>query len=145
MGFEYDKKIHGICHPELVSGSRHVRFEEMNQYFVYILTNKTNNSSLYRSHQIILSGECMNIKTKMINGFTKKYNLTKLVYFEETSDVESAIEREKQLKNWHRDWKIKLINEFNPDWKDLSVWDEKRDAETILNQVQHKVQHDRKI
>jgi putative endonuclease len=52
---------------------------------------------------------------------TKKYNLTKLVYFEETSDVRSAIEREKQLKNWHRDWKIKLITDFNPEWKDLSV------------------------
>jgi hypothetical protein len=75
----------------------------------------------------------------------KNITFTKLVYFEETVDVESAIEREKQLKNWHRDWKVKLINEFNPDWKDLSVWDEKRDAETILNQVQHKVQHDRKI
>ncbi len=57
----------------------------------------------------------------MINGFTKKHNLTKLVYFEETSDVRSAIEREKQLKNWHRDWKINLITNVNPGWKDLSV------------------------
>jgi putative endonuclease len=64
-------------------------------------------------------------KSKMINGFTKKYNLTKLVYFEETSDVRSAIEREKQLKNWHRDWKIKLIDKFNPEWEDLSVEDKK--------------------
>ena len=68
-------------------------------------------------------------RNKMIDGFTKKYNLTKLVYFEETSDVSSAIEREKQLKNWHRDWKIKLINEFNPEWKDLSEEDKNRDAE----------------
>jgi putative endonuclease len=59
-------------------------------------------------------------KNKMIDGFTKKYNLTKLVYFEETSDVRSAIEREKQLKNWHRDWKISLVNQFNPKWNDLS-------------------------
>jgi putative endonuclease len=68
-------------------------------------------------------------KNKMINGFTKKYNLTKLVYFEETLDIQSAIEREKQLKKWHRDWKIKLINGFNPDWKDLSGENQKRDAE----------------
>ena len=57
----------------------------------------------------------------MIDGFTKRYNVTKLVYFEETFDVESAIEREKQLKNWHRDWKIRLINDFNPEWEDLST------------------------
>jgi len=67
-------------------------------------------------------------KNKVINGFTKKYNLAKLVYFEETSGVTSAIEREKQLKNWHRDWKIKLIDNFNPEWKDLSVEDKDRDA-----------------
>jgi len=62
-------------------------------------------------------------KNKVINGFTKRYNLTKLVYFEETSDIKSALEREKQLKNWHRDWKINLINNFNPKWKGLSVKD----------------------
>ena len=56
-------------------------------------------------------------KNKMIDGFTKRYNLTKLIYLEETSDIRSAIEREKQLKNWHRDWKMKLINNFNPEWK----------------------------
>jgi putative endonuclease len=53
-------------------------------------------------------------KNKMVNGFTKKYYLTKLVYFEATTDVKSAIGREKQLKNWHREWKINLIREFNP-------------------------------
>jgi putative endonuclease len=60
-------------------------------------------------------------KNKLIEGFTKKYNLTKLVYYEETKDVESAIAREKQLKNWHREWKINLVIGFNPEWKDLSV------------------------
>jgi putative endonuclease len=55
----------------------------------------------------------------MVEGFTKRYNLTKLVYYEETSDVQSALAREKQLKNWRRDWKIKLIDGFNPEWKDL--------------------------
>jgi putative endonuclease len=59
-------------------------------------------------------------KNKLAEGFSKKYNLNKLVYYEATDDVMSAIGREKQLKNWHRDWKIDLINESNPAWKDLS-------------------------
>jgi putative endonuclease len=59
-------------------------------------------------------------RNKLVEGFTNKYNLVKLVYYEAASDVESAIKREKQLKNWHRDWKINLITQFNPDWVDLS-------------------------
>ncbi len=59
-------------------------------------------------------------KNKLVDGFSKKYNLTKLVYYESTVDVASAIKREKQLKNWHRDWKINLIEENNVEWKDLS-------------------------
>jgi putative endonuclease len=59
-------------------------------------------------------------KNKLVEGFTKRYNLMKLVYYEVTEDVKSAITREKQLKNWHRDWKINLINQFNPEWEDLS-------------------------
>ncbi len=60
-------------------------------------------------------------KNKLIDGFTKKYNIDKLVYFEETADVKSAIEREKQLKGWIRERKNSLINSVNPDWKDLSI------------------------
>ncbi len=100
----------------------------MNQYFVYILTNKSN-KVLYIGVTNNIERRMYEHKNKMIDGFTKRYNLTKLVYFEETSDVRSTIEREKQLKNWHRDWKIKLINEFNPEWKDLSREDKNRDAE----------------
>ncbi len=85
----------------------------MNQYFVYILTNKSN-KVLYIGVTNNLERRMYEHKNKMIDGFTKKYNLTKLVYFEETSDVQSAIEREKQLKNWHRDWKIKLIDDSIP-------------------------------
>jgi putative endonuclease len=59
-------------------------------------------------------------KNKLVDGFTKRYNLSKLVYFEETTDVNSALEREKQLKNWHREWKINLIKQVNPEWRDLS-------------------------
>ncbi len=59
-------------------------------------------------------------KNKMIDGFTKKYNITKLVYYEETDDVQAAIEREKQIKGWLRRKKIALIESINPEWKDLS-------------------------
>lgn len=59
-------------------------------------------------------------KNKMIDGFSKKYNLTMLIYFEVVNSVEDAIRREKQLKNWHREWKIYLIESINKDWKDLS-------------------------
>ncbi len=59
-------------------------------------------------------------KNKLADGFTKKYNVNKLIYFETTNDVQSALEREKQLKNWHRDWKVNLISTLNPAWKDLS-------------------------
>ncbi len=89
------------------------------QYYVYILTNKSD-KVLYIGATNDLERRMYEHKNKMINGFTKKYNLNKLVYFETTSDVGSALEKEKQLKNWHRSWKINLINEFNSEWKDLS-------------------------
>ena len=60
-------------------------------------------------------------KNKAVEGFTEKYNVDKLVYFETTDSIESAIKREKQLKNWHREWKINLIKENNPDFRDLSL------------------------
>ncbi len=89
------------------------------QYSVYILTNKSNNV-LYIGVTNDLVRRIYEHKNKMVDGFTKKYNLTKLVYYEATTDVRSAIEREKQLKNWHREWKLNLIKEFNPEWRDLS-------------------------
>jgi len=89
------------------------------QYYVYILTNETN-KVLYIGVTNGLDRRIFEHKNKLVEGFTKKYNLTKLIYFEATGDIRSAIEREKQLKNWHRDWKINLINSFNPTWKDLS-------------------------
>ena len=60
-------------------------------------------------------------KNKIIEGFTKKYNVDKLVYYELTDSIETAINREKQLKRWHRQWKINLIKEMNPEFKDLSL------------------------
>ena len=92
---------------------------EDKQYYVYILTNKTN-KVLYIGVTNDLVRRVFEHKNKLVEGFTEKYNLTKLVYYDITGDVESAIKREKQLKNWHRDWKIKLITEFNAEWKDLS-------------------------
>lgn len=96
----------------------------MKQYYVYILTNKTN-KVLYIGVTNNLIRRMYEHKNKLVNGFTKKYNLRKLVYFEVTNDIRSALVREKQLKNWHRDWKISMINEYNPEWRDLTEdWDD---------------------
>jgi len=89
------------------------------QYYVYIITNKSN-KVLYIGVTNDLVRRAFEHKNKILEGFTKRYNLTKLVYYEVTNDIESAIRREKQLKNWHRDWKINLIARFNPEWEDLS-------------------------
>jgi len=93
--------------------------KKVHQYFVYILTNRTN-KVLYIGMTNNLEKRIQEHKDKAISGFAEHYNCYKLVYFEETSDVMSAFEREKQLKNWHREWKINLITEDNPQWKDLS-------------------------
>jgi putative endonuclease len=89
------------------------------QYYVYMLTNRTNRV-LYIGMTNDLERRMFEHKNKLVEGFTKRYNLTKLVYYEATNDADSAIKREKQLKNWHREWKINLITESNPAWKDLS-------------------------
>jgi putative endonuclease len=91
----------------------------MKDYYVYILSNQS--KTLYIGMTNNLSRRIYEHKNKMIEGFTKKYNLNKLVYYEITTDVNSAIKREKQLKNWHRKWKINLIESVNPKWEDLST------------------------
>ncbi|MDH4330028.1 MAG: GIY-YIG nuclease family protein [Candidatus Moranbacteria bacterium] len=90
----------------------------MKQYCVYIITNN-NNTSLYIGVTGNLQKRIWEHKDKVVEGFTKKYNCEKLVYFEQTENVHSALNREKQLKNWHRQWKINLISKSNPEWKDL--------------------------
>ena len=90
----------------------------MNQYYVYIMTNRS--KTLYTGVTNDLIRRVYEHKNKMVEGFTKKYNIMKLVYFEETSDVQAAIEREKQIKGWLRSKKIALIESKNPEWKDLS-------------------------
>jgi len=92
--------------------------KENRQYYVYILTNKSN-KVIYIGVTNDLERRIFEHKNRLVEGFAKRYNLTKLVYYEATDDVESAITREKQLKNWHRDWKISLVNQFNPKWNDL--------------------------
>jgi putative endonuclease len=91
----------------------------MNNYYVYIMTN--NSKTLYTGMTNDLTRRVYEHKQKLIPGFTQKYNITKLVYFEETSDVNAAISREKQIKGWLREKKITLIESMNPEWKDLSV------------------------
>ena len=91
----------------------------MKQYYVYIMTNKS--KTLYIGITNDLSLRVFNHKQKLVKGFTKKYNINKLVYYEITTDVNAAIEREKQLKRWRREKKIELIEGFNPEWRDLSV------------------------
>ena len=86
--------------------------------YIYILTNK-NNNVLYIGVTSDLKKRIWEHKNKVVDGFTKKYNLDKLVYFETGENIESAIEREKQLKNWHREWKLSLIKTQNPEFKDL--------------------------
>ena len=88
-------------------------------YTVYILTNY-NETTFYIGVTGNLQKRIFEHKNKVVEGFTKKYNVDKLVYYEITNDVESAINREKQLKRWHRQWKINLIKEVNPEFKDLS-------------------------
>jgi len=73
---------------------------------------------------------------KFNEGFTAKYNVNKLVYLETTTDPLCAIKREKQLKNWHRDWKINLITKFNPKWDDLAEGLENVKQVQTLKQVQ---------
>ncbi len=88
-------------------------------YYVYILTN-WDDSVMYIGVTGNLPRRLYEHKNHLVGGFTDKYNVHKLVYFEETKDVYSAISREKQLKNWSRSKKNTLVNQINPQWKDLS-------------------------
>ena len=90
----------------------------MNQYFVYIMTNKS--KTLYTGVTNNLQRRVYEHKEKIFKGFTAKYNITKLVYFEIFNDINSAISREKQIKGWLRKKKTDLIETTNPEWKDLS-------------------------
>jgi putative endonuclease len=100
-----------------------IRFQETaagreKQYFVYILASKRN-GTLYICITSDLIKRIYEHRNNLVNGFTKKYNVHTLVYYETTGDVHSAILRERQLKKWRRSWKMALIEKNNPQWRDL--------------------------
>jgi putative endonuclease len=92
----------------------------MKSYYVYIITN-WNNKVMYIGITNNLIRRVYEHKNKLVKGFTEKYNVNKLVYFEETGDVIAAIAREKEIKKWRREKKDQLVNRMNPTWKDLSL------------------------
>ena len=89
-------------------------------FAVYIMTNYSA-TTLYIGVTNNLQKRVWEHKNKIFDGFSKKYNTNKLIYYELTNSIETAINREKQLKRWHREWKINLIKEKNPDFVDLSL------------------------
>jgi putative endonuclease len=105
-----------FCHSER---SEESYFEVVGMYYVYILTNWSN-KVLYTGVTNDLERRLYEHKTKLIKGFTAKYNTNILVYFDMTTDVKAAIEREKQIKGWTRSKKNDLIESMNPLWNDLS-------------------------
>ena len=90
----------------------------LKNYYIYLLTNKRN-SVIYTGVTRHLTQRVYQHKIKLQKGFTQKYNVNKLVYFEATTDIYVAIKREKQIKGWKRIKKIALIEKDNPEWLDL--------------------------
>ncbi len=86
--------------------------------YIYIMANKPN-GVLYIGVTSNLENRIYQHKNNLIPGFTSKYNLKNIVYYEVFDDIREAISREKQLKNWRRQWKIALIEKENPGWRDL--------------------------
>jgi putative endonuclease len=91
---------------------------EDNYYWVYILASRIG-GTLYIGVTNDLVRRVHEHRTGVVPGFTKRYRVHRLVYYEQFSDVEYAIQREKRLKKWNRTWKIRLIEELNPNWDDL--------------------------
>ena len=101
----------------------------MNQYYVYILS--IYKGTLYTGVTNDLGRREGEHRHKLVDGFTKRYNVSKLVYYESTGDVQSAIAREKQIKGWLRTKKVALIETMNPEWRDLAEeWNETTPPQT---------------
>ena len=99
----------------------------MSEYYVYIMTNKS--GTLYTGVTNDIQRRMFEHKSKLSEGFPKRYNITRLVYYEVTTDISAAIAREKQIKGWLRSKKIELIKSANPTWRDLSEeWFERGDS-----------------
>ncbi len=90
----------------------------MNEYYVYILASKQN-GTLYVGITNDIIKRVFQHKHNEVEGFTKKYKIHRLVWYESCMDVREAIAREKQLKKWNRKWKLALIEKSNPQWRDL--------------------------
>ena len=90
----------------------------MKKFYVYLLCNKRN-GTLYAGVTSDLVKRVYEHKNHLVNGFTKKYGVHRLFWFETHESAESAITREKQIKKWKRTWKLKLIEQYNPEWNDL--------------------------
>jgi len=124
-------------HSELVSESARII---MKQGYIYILSNE-NRTTLYIGVTNNLKRRVLEHKSGYGSIFTERYNLHDLLYYEEIMGMQNAINREKQLKNWHKDWKWNLIKEENQELKDIAAdWFSKEDIEStkqMLKQVQH--------
>ncbi len=94
-------------------------YKTIHQYYLYIITNKKD-GVLYIGVTNNLERRIFEHKNKLIKGFSSRYNLNKLIYFEIFQSINEAIKREKNMKKWKREWKIKLIIEKIPNWNDLS-------------------------
>ena len=92
-------------------------------YYVYILTDK-NNKTMYVGQTNDLERRLYEHKHKLVDGFTKRYNVDKLVYYEVCESVMSTIEREKEIKGWRREKKNRLVESVNPDWKEIQIDEE---------------------
>jgi putative endonuclease len=88
-------------------------------YYVYILASKRN-GTLYIGVTNDLERRLYEHRNNLIEGFTNKYNVHHLVYYDDVNDIQAALQREKQLKRWSRKWKIELIEKVNPEWRDLA-------------------------
>ena len=125
-------------HPELVSGSSYMNakinllyFYFMKNGYVYILSN-FNRTVLYIGMTNNIEVRILQHKAGIGSSFTSRYNLTDLMYFETFQNITSAIEREKQLKNWHKEWKWNLIKDQNPRLLDLATdWFDDVDIESV--------------
>jgi putative endonuclease len=121
---QFPSTLHALTLPQ--------RYRVKRQYYVYIMASES--GTLYTGVTNNLERRVYEHKNRLFPGFTDKYNITRLVYFEETSDIYSAIVREKQIKGWLRAKKVALIESINPKWKDLSAdWYEKRDSSRSLS------------
>ena len=106
------------CHAEFISASKNMRIKK-HIYYLYILSNKRRGTLYIGVTNNLFSREWQHKLKVNPKSFTAHYKTYLLVYYETYQYIQDAIAREKQLKNWHRDWKINLIEKDNPEWRDL--------------------------